>query len=446
MPVWRAQKSLLLVASYLFYAAWSPPLIILIWISTLVDYFVARRLATTHRASYRKHLLLVSILVNIGILGYFKYANFLLDNFIQVLAAVGVIYSPPAFDIILPIGISFYTFQTMSYTIDVYRNKISPTRDLLDFSLYVTFFPQLVAGPIVRADEFLPQCKTRKRLSLAGVVIGISLIIWGLFQKTVLADGLFSPLVDNFYSGNSEQTLASNWLAIFSFSMQIYYDFAGYSLCAVGAAMALGFTLPDNFNAPYAASGFSDFWHRWHITLSQWMRDYLYFPLGGSRHGHIRELGNLIIVMFLGGLWHGASWNFVLWGLLHGVFLIIEHLLKQWKQIRFPAFLTSLLVFIIVTLLWIPFRSANFEQSTQSFGQLFNQDLSVLGSMSVQQYAAIAVVILTLGYQYLRRDMFLSDLIHRIPYALQATLLSVAMLTIALSSTGDTHAFIYFQF
>ena len=446
MPGWRAQKSLLLIASYLFYAAWSPPLIILIWISTLVDYFVARRIAVTQNISARKGLLILSILVNIGILGYFKYADFLLDNFSQLLATIGVVYSPPAFDIILPIGISFYTFQTLSYTIDVYRNKIKPTNNLLDFSLFVTFFPQLVAGPIVRAGDFLPQCKTRKRLTMASVVIGTSLIIWGIFQKTVLADGLFSPLVDNFYAAEAGQTLVTNWLAIFSFSMQIYCDFAGYSLCAVGAALALGFTLPDNFNSPYAAAGFSDFWHRWHITLSQWMRDYLYIPLGGNRQGQIRGLGNLMIVMFLAGLWHGASWNFILWGLLHGVFLVIEHLLKQWKQIRFPAFLTSLLVFTIVSLLWIPFRSTDLQESTSAIGQLFNTDNMGLGAMSIQQYVAVAIIILSLGYQYWRRDIYLADLMHRIPYALQAVLLSVAMLSIALSSTGDTHAFIYFQF
>ena len=407
---------------------------------------MARRIAVTQNASARKSLLILSILVNIGILGYFKYADFLLDSFSQLLETIGVIYSPPAFDIILPIGISFYTFQTMSYTIDVYRKKITPTEDLLDFSLFVTFFPQLVAGPIVRAGDFLPQCISRKQLTLSGVVLGISLIVWGLFQKTVLADGLFSPLVDSFYSGDAEQPLVSSWLSVFSFSMQIYYDFAGYSLCAVGAAMALGFTLPDNFNAPYAATGFSDFWHRWHITLSQWMRDYLYFPLGGNRQGRVRGLANLIIVMFLGGLWHGASWNFVLWGLLHGVFLVVEHILNEWKQIRFPAFLTSLVVFFLVSLLWIPFRSADLESSAMILGQLFNSGLMVPAAMSIQQYTAIAGIICTLGYQYWRRDMSLADLMHRTPYAVQAVLLAIVMLTIALSSTGDSHAFIYFQF
>jgi alginate O-acetyltransferase complex protein AlgI len=386
------------------------------------------------------------MLVNIGILGYFKYAEFLVENFSLLLSAIGVVYSPPAFDIILPIGISFYTFQTMSYTIDVYRKKISPTNNLLDFSLFVTFFPQLVAGPIVRAGEFLPQCETRKQLSLSGVVIGISLIIWGLFQKTVLADGLFSPLVDSFYSIGFSDSLASSWLAIFSFSMQIYYDFSGYSLCAVGTAMALGFKLPDNFNAPYAAMGFSDFWRRWHISLSQWMRDYLYFPLGGNRHGRSNGLRNLIIVMFLGGLWHGASWNFVLWGLFHGIFLVVEHILKEWKLIRIPQVLSALITFTLVTLLWVPFRSADLVETISSVRRLFNPDIMFFNSLSVQQIIALAVIGVTLGYQYWRREKYLADLLHRVPYALQAGFLSLALLSIALTSTGDSHAFIYFQF
>jgi len=261
-----------------------------------------------------------------------------------------------------------------------------------------------------------------------------------------LADGLFSPLVDGFYSTGTGDSIASNWLAIFSFSMQIYYDFAGYSLVAVGAAMAFGFKLPDNFNAPYAATGFSDFWRRWHITLSQWMRDYLYFPLGGDRHGRSNTLRNLIIVMFLGGLWHGASWNFVIWGVLHGTFLIIEHLLIKWKQIRIPKPLSILITFTLVALIWIPFRSADLPQSVHTLKQLFDADLVFFNGLSVQQIVALAVLGLTLGYQYWRREKYLADLLYRVPYTIQAGLLSIAMLTIALTSTGDTHAFIYFQF
>jgi len=446
LPGWQSQKLLLLISSYLFYAAWSPPLVILIWISTLVDFFAARAIAHTRVEVYRKYLLILSALVNLGMLGYFKYAEFIVESFSELLAKMGVIYSPPAFDIILPIGISFYTFQTMSYTIDVYRKKIAPTNNLLDFSLFVTFFPQLVAGPIVRAGKFLPQCETRKQLTLSGVVIGISLIIWGLFQKTVLADGLFSPLVDSFYSTGVGDSLISNWLAIFSFSMQIYFDFAGYSLCAVGAAMALGFKLPDNFNAPYAATGFSDFWRRWHITLSQWMRDYLYFPLGGDRRGRSHGLRNLIIVMFLGGLWHGASWNFVLWGMLHGIFLVIEHLLKAWKQIRIPQILSVLITFILVTLIWIPFRSTGLPESIHTLKQLFDTNIVFFNGLSVQQIVALVVLSLTLAYQYWRREKYLADLLYHVPYSVQAGLISMAILTIALTSTGDSHAFIYFQF
>jgi alginate O-acetyltransferase complex protein AlgI len=395
-------------------------------------------------------LLLFSIVVNIGILGYFKYAEFLLETFGNIMSTVGILYSPPELDIILPIGISFYTFQTLSYTIDVYRKKIRPTESLLDFSLFVTFFPQLVAGPIVRAGDFLPQCIQSKRIKMPALVMGVSLIVWGIFQKTVLADALFSPLADEYFYSTDfvvyGASLSDAWLALFSFSMQIYYDFAGYSLCAVGAAIALGFRLPDNFNAPYAASGFSDFWRRWHISLSQWMRDYLYIPMGGNRAGRVKSLRNLVIVMFLGGLWHGASWNFVIWGLLHGVFLVVEHSLKNWRHIQLPALLGSMVTFVLVSLLWVPFRSPDLASSIVNFEQLFDWTKTLSTGFTMQQKLALAAIILTLGYQYMRRNFSLTDLVARVPYWLQAALLSVAILLIALSSTGDTHAFIYFQF
>ena len=300
-PNWKLQKMVLLFGSYLFYAAWSPPLVVLIWISTATDFVLARYLSAAEKPGRRRLLLLVSLLVNLGLLGYFKYAEFLMDSFAALIGSFGVVYVAPEFDIILPIGISFYTFQTLSYTIDVYRKRIEATDNLLDFSLFVTFFPQLVAGPIMRAESLLPQFQIPRKLKQPNLMLGLSLIAWGLFQKTVLADSLYSPLVDQYFAEPFTHGAATAWLAVFSFSMQIYFDFSGYSLCAVGAAIVFGFALMDNFNAPYAATGFSDFWRRWHISLSQWLRDYLYISLGGSRNGNIRTLRNLCITMLLGG-------------------------------------------------------------------------------------------------------------------------------------------------
>ena len=241
------RRGVLLVASYLFYAAWSPPLVVLVWISTLTDYFLARKISRLRRESHRKMLLFVSIVVNLGLLGYFKYAQFLLDSFSQLVAQIGVAYHAPEMNIILPIGISFYTFQTISYTIDVYRRQLEPNHGLLDFSLYVTFFPQLVAGPIVRAGYFLPQCNQPPKVQAHEIAWGINLLLFGLFAKVVLADFVMAPIADQVFNAPSDSRTLDAWFGMFAFSGQIFFDFSGYTLCALGAAMILGFTLPDNF-------------------------------------------------------------------------------------------------------------------------------------------------------------------------------------------------------
>lgn len=446
LPTWRSQKILLLVASYLFYAAWSPPLVVLIWISTLTDFIIAKRLKNITISSYRRFLLIVSLGINLGLLGYFKYSVFLLQIFKDITEMVGIAYSPPGFDVILPIGISFYTFQSLSYTIDVYREQITPTDSLLDFSLFVTFFPQLVAGPIVRARDFLPQCEERKRPNLQAITWGVCLIIWGLFQKIVLADKLFSPLVDSFFNDPMSHAGLDAWLAVTCFSMQIYCDFAGYSLCAVGVGIVLGFSLPDNFNAPYAAVGFSDFWRRWHISLSQWLRDYLYIPLGGNRDGCIKTVRNLFVTMLLGGLWHGASWNFIFWGLLHGFYLGGEQLLKKLQLNKIPPIVLIIITFVITTLTWIPFRSPDYSTSLLAVKALLPGLEFVFPTWDIQQIRAAFAILILLFYQYTRRNRSLDQMMEDCPAILQGALLAVVLLTIALFSTGDSHAFIYFQF
>lgn len=444
-PNWTGKKAILLTSSYLFYAAWSPPLILLLWFSTLVDFVIAQKIAKTTNKSQKKILLCLSITTNLGLLSYFKYASLLLDTFSQGLSAIGITYSAPTLDIILPIGISFYTFQTLSYTIDTYRGNIQPSKNLLDFSLYVTFFPQLVAGPIVRAGDFLPQLQCCKSISKASLVWGSTLFIWGIFQKVVLSDHIFAPISDNFFSHHSVESLLGNWLALFSFSMQIYCDFAGYSLCAIGTAIIFGLNLPDNFHSPYAAISFSDFWRRWHMTLSQWLRDYLYVPLGGNQHSYLKTLRNLCITMCLGGLWHGASWNFLFWGLAHGLCLVIERLLKK-SPIKLPILLRILIVFVLVSLLWIPFRSENTATSLYVVLQLFNTSLPIMHDLTFYQYAAIISLIIILLYQYFSRNHSLDATVKKIPHSIQAGLVVIILTAIALFSTGDSRAFIYFQF
>ena len=448
-PSWKLQKIVLLLASYLFYAAWSPPLLVLIWISTLTDFSVARLMQNAESSSRRRVLLILSLSVNLGLLAYFKYADFLMNSFIDLMAGIGVIYAAPEFDIILPIGISFYTFQTLSYTIDVYRKQIKASNNLLDFSLFVTFFPQLVAGPIMRAGALLPQFQIPRKILQPQLVLGLTLLAWGLFQKTVLADGLYAPIVDDFFNRAGAGSLTSNaltdWLAVFSFSMQIYFDFSGYSLCAVGIAMVFGFSLVDNFRSPYAASGFSDFWRRWHISLSEWLRDYLYISLGGNQTSRFITLRNLSITMLLGGLWHGASWNFVLWGLLHAILLVVEHLFRALPIKRPPEILIILLTFIAVSICWIPFRSPDFSSSLLIAQSLFMPQ-QFTGSIVLQQMLALFGVAAVFTYQYWRRNLSLDELIATVPAGLQAVLLACIITAIALTATGDSHAFIYFQF
>ncbi len=447
VPNWGWRKNVLLASSYLFYMAWSPPLVILIWISTLADFCIAKRMHATTAPGRRKALVAASLVINLGVLSYFKYAAFLLGSFADLLALAGVAYRPPDFDIILPIGISFYTFQTLSYTLDVYRRKTTPEQSLRDFALFVTFFPQLVAGPIVRATHFLPQCAEAKPFNSQALTWGLALLVWGIFQKTVLADTIFAPLVDAFYADVTQTSVLGTTQALLAFSMQIYCDFAGYSLCAVGAALCLGFSIPDNFKAPYAAAGFSDFWRRWHVTLSTWLRDYLYVSLGGNRRGSTRTYVNLTLTMLLGGLWHGASWNFVVWGLLHGVLLMIERSVRRDDgAARLPVALSVVLTFLAVTLVWIPFRSPDWATTVAVARSFFASPLTSGADYSTASAVALATAAAMLVYHYYRRQKSLDDLMRSVPAGLQAAGLALATLSVALCATGDTNAFIYFQF
>ena len=270
---WKTKKVNLLIASYLFYAAWNPPFVLLLWLSTVVDWWVARRIYDTDRQSRRRALLGVSLAVNLGMLGYFNYGGFLLENWAALMSTIGVDWTAPGWDIVLPVGISFYTFQTLAYSLDVYLRRAKPADSLLDFALFVTFFPQLVAGPIVRPTQLIPQFQTPVKANRNQLLWGLGLVTLGLFEKIVIADGALAPAADAVFGADKAVPFTDAWLGTLAFAGQIFSDFAGYSTAAIGIALCLGFSLPDNFRFPYAAIGFSDFWQRWHISLSSWLRD-----------------------------------------------------------------------------------------------------------------------------------------------------------------------------
>ena len=454
---WKWKKFNLLWASYLFYAAWNPPFVILLWISTLADWFVAKRLHETENRAARRLLLLVSLGINLGMLGFFKYGDFLLRNFTALLAALNINYVPPEFDVVLPVGISFYTFQTLSYTIDVYRRRMKPWHSFLDYALYVTFFPQLVAGPIVRATEFLPQCIEPCRARAREFGWGLCLLLLGLFQKIVVADGLLAPIAERVYPVEATQNMVADslaaWCATLAFAGQIFCDFAGYSTCAIGVAMCLGFGLPDNFRFPYAAVGFSDFWRRWHISLSSWLRDYLYIPLGGNRHGELRTFISLMLTMLIGGLWHGPAWTFVVWGGLHGLYLIVERILKAKfshlgiTEHALGKFFLGMLTFALVCFTWVFFRAKSFDQAFQVCG-------AMLGIVSLEPTVTVSKIELLLtavtmssilATHWLMRDRSLEEVANRCPWWLRSIIIATMLILIA-TMPGEDRAFIYFQF
>ena len=282
LPVgWTTRKIQLLVASYLFYAAYNPPSVLLLWISTVTDWYAARWIRKAEKPSARRFFLILSLSANLGLLGVFKYGGFLLENFVWLMSLLNVEFEPQKPNIVLPVGISFYTFQSLSYTLAVYRKKLEPWPSFLDFAMFVTFFPQLVAGPIVRAADFLPQCTKLRQATFRQIAWGLSLLVSGLFQKVVLADALLALVGDRVFDSAVEAGTVDAWIGILAFSSQIFFDFNGYSSCAIGSALCLGFVLPDNFRFPYGAIGFRDFWRRWHISLSTWLKDYVYVSLGG---------------------------------------------------------------------------------------------------------------------------------------------------------------------
>ncbi|HEX2606517.1 MAG TPA: MBOAT family O-acyltransferase [Flavisolibacter sp.] len=471
---WKVKKVNLLLASYVFYAAWNPPFILLLWLSTVVDFFVGRSLYRQNNIHKRRLLLVVSLIGNLGMLCFFKYGGFLLENFVALANAVGIDYHPAKPNIILPAGISFYTFTTLCYTIDMYKKESKPVRSLLDFSLFVTFFPHLVAGPIVRPPQLVPQFETPHTATRKQLTQGLLLLSLGLFMKVVLADSMLSAPAETVFNAQKALHPLDAWMGVLAFSGQIFFDFAGYSTCAIGVASCLGFTLPENFLYPYAAIGFSDFWRRWHITLSAWLRDYLYIPLGGNRKGKFRTYINLMLTMLLGGLWHGANWTFVVWGALHGLYLCVEKLIQDWKgrvrlipveiadkeavvaqgymaprflrKVTSSNFMLALLTFFLVNVTWVFFRSADFTTAWRLLGSMFGNVTKGAAVLTTQ--SIIAITVITIGMvscHWMMRNTRVLNVAGKTPWWVVGTVWAALLILLVLSQESSS-SFIYFQF
>jgi alginate O-acetyltransferase complex protein AlgI len=363
---WQRQLAILL-ASIVFYGYWNPWYLLLLATPSVIDYVCALRISETEVAGHRKFWLVCSVVSNLGLLGYFKYANFFVQNFAKFAGR-----EIPALNILLPVGISFYTFKTMSYTIDVYRRHIEPCRSWWRYAMFVTYFPELVAGPIVRASVFLPQMTRSLRPSWPRAYVGLQLVALGFSKKLLVADRL-AKFVDYVFAHPSLYSTGTVWSGVIAYSLQIYCDFSGYSDIAIGISRIIGFDLPENFNMPYSSTSITEFWRRWHITLSQWLRDYLYIPLGGNRKGRIRTYINLMVTMLLGGLWHGASWTFVVWGALHGVALAAH---KFWldtshkRTWKVPGIVAWALTYVFVCFCWVLFRARDFQTAMVVVGKM----------------------------------------------------------------------------
>ena len=459
---WKTKKVNLLIASYIFYAAWNPPFILLLWLSTFIDFFVGRALYTEENKHKKKLLLVLSLIGNLGMLCFFKYGTFLLENFVELSQLIGFDFHPAKPNIILPAGISFYTFTTLCYTIDMYHKRSEPVKTILDFSLFVTFFPHLVAGPIVRPPQLVPQFETERSASKKQFFDGLLLLSLGLFMKVVLADAMLSETANSVFNSNEVLHTLDAWIGLFAFSGQIFLDFAGYSTCAIGVALCLGFVLPQNFNYPYAAIGFSDFWRRWHITLSSWLRDYLYIPLGGSRHGQLRTYFSLMITMLLGGLWHGANWTFVAWGGLHGIYLWVEKFFRDRQKSHgesnhslhleynpktpWIGVFYALLTFMLINITWVFFRASTFGKAWELLESMFGfapEGKAILTTLAIYKVVIIVPLIFT-SHWFMRKSKVL-EVAYKLSWWSLGLAWSILLLTLIWSQESGS-SFIYFQF
>ncbi|MDX1772979.1 MBOAT family O-acyltransferase [Oceanihabitans sediminis] len=462
-----ARNLLILVSSYVFYGWWDWRFLFLIAVSSLVDFIVGKQLYKTEEAKKRKGLLLVSLLVNLGFLVYFKYTNFFIETFIDSFRLFGKELEVSTLNIILPVGISFYTFQTLSYSIDIYRKQLKPTNDALSFFAFVSFFPQLVAGPIERASHLLPQFYKTYKFNYNQVKSGLLLMAFGLFKKMVIADRA-ALYVNEVYNNPGNYEGVETIIATVLFGFQIYCDFSGYSDIAIGAARTMGFDLMKNFDSPYLSKSITEFWRRWHISLSTWFRDYVYIPLGGSRNGKYRTYANLFIVFLVSGLWHGAAMTFVIWGAIHGLIIVLEKATSKPKDILFQklnmnkANLSNKLVFIFITFTivcfaWVFFRANTFADAqlivsgffNNNFYELFGDQLYLIG-LKENEFTLLMLTILGLVFiERFHRKQSLFKILNQqaLPFR-WVVYVCIGLFITLFGVYGDTIAseFIYFQF
>jgi len=430
----KAQNIFVLIASLFFYAFWDYRFLFLLLGNIVLDYSFGIAIFNEKNEWKKKRLLVSAIIINLGVLFFFKYFNFFVDSANHLANEFGLSVNLPILNILLPVGISFYTFHSLSYTIDIYHEKLEPTKDFVAYASFVCFFPQLVAGPISRARDMLPKLVTPRKIDGELMVQGVSQIILGFFKKMVIADSL-AVFIDRIYGSLHVSSDLSILFAVIFYSFQIYCDFSGYTDIALGLGKVFGITLKVNFNRPYFSKNFSEFWEKWHISLSSWLRDYLYIPLGGNRKGAVRTYFNLFITMLLGGLWHGASWNFVIWGGLHGTYLIIQRLVK----IKLPVFLAILLTFSLTTLTWIFFRSPTFHDSWYILQRIFTMEsyeILLIFAFLKLVYLVIALLIL---------EIFFYNHFERINA--KAFIINIILIIhLLMFCTYSGNGFIYFQF
>lgn len=451
----RWQNAFLVAASYVFYGWWDWRFLSLLLFSSLVDYVVGLGLMNEQRQHRRKLILAMSIICNLGLLGFFKYYNFFADNFAQAFTLLGRPIHPGLLHIVLPVGISFYTFQSLSYGFDVYRRKLEPTKDIISFLAFVSFFPQLVAGPIERATHLLPQFYKKRVFDYPKAADGMRQILWGLFKKMVIADNC-GELVDTIFNNSSAYNGSTLLMGSVLFAFQIYGDFSGYSDIAVGTSRLFGFDLMRNFAFPYFSRDIAEFWRRWHISLSTWFRDYLYVPLGGSRHGKAKAVRNTIITFLVSGFWHGANWKFIIWGGLHALFFMPLLLLNTNRSNintvasgkLFPTIKEAsgiILTFLLTTLAWIFFRANSAGQAGDIISAIFSG--SILSIPQILPGRVIALLVFFIILEWLGREHL---------YAIEKTGLKwpryvrwafyYLLLLIIFFEGGGAQPFIYFQF
>jgi D-alanyl-lipoteichoic acid acyltransferase DltB (MBOAT superfamily) len=452
----KFQNLIIVAASYLFYGWWDWRFLSLILFSTIIDFFVGLGLKNESNQSKRKILIWTSILVNLGFLGFFKYYNFFLDNFISAFSFFGSEINVSSLNIILPVGISFYTFQTMSYSIDVYKRKLEPSSDFIAFSAFVCFFPQLVAGPIERASNLLPQFYSKRNFIYSKAIDGLRQILWGLFKKIVIADNC-AEYANAIFNNSSDYSGSTLLLGALLFSFQIYGDFSGYSDIAIGTSRLFGFDLMRNFAFPYFSRDIAEFWRRWHISLSTWFRDYLYIPLGGSKGGIWMKIRNTFIIFIVSGFWHGANWTFIVWGALNALYflplLLTNNNRNNLHTIADGKFLPSLkefslmlLTFTLTVFAWIFFRSENMSHAISIIGEIFSNSLFAIPE--IRPRTTIILLVLFILIEWLGRDsqFALAPIQNMFNRPVRWAVYTFIVFLIGMFMQTEETPFIYFQF